>query len=291
MTIRIAHISDTHIGESRPVFNGNFERLAEALRADRPDILINTGDLSLDGADHEADLRRAKVMHEAVGLPWRAIPGNHDIGDSEGIGSARPIDETRRRRYLDVFGEDWWSEDFPGWRLIAVDAQLAGSSLAEAQAQAAFVREAAASAGGRAIALFVHKPLFERSADEAAVGGRFSAADSTSGPDAVPGRHRPAVGGERARASSARDSCSRRTPCLGTLHCVRFARVHAADLWPQGRRLYRASAACRRKLRHSTGRGAGRHDAARSCRRPGSLRRRPGAKALSIGKGRLHHLR
>jgi len=173
MTVRIAHISDTHIGESRPVFNGNFERLAEALRADRPDLVINTGDLSLDGADHEADLRRAKAMHDAVGLPWRAIPGNHDIGDSEGIGSAQPIDEARRRRYLDVFGEDWWLHDIPGWRLIAVDAQLAGSSLAEAEAQATFVRQAVASAAGRAVALFVHKPLFDRSADETLVGGRF----------------------------------------------------------------------------------------------------------------------
>jgi Icc protein len=173
MTVRIAQISDTHIGESRPVFNGNFECLAETLQADRPDLVINTGDLSLDGADHEADLRRALAMHEAVGLPWRAIPGNHDIGDSEGIGSAQPIDGTRRRRYLDVFGEDWWSHDVPGWRLVAINAQLAGSSLAEAQAQAMFVREAVASAAGRAVALFVHKPLFDRSAGETVVGGRF----------------------------------------------------------------------------------------------------------------------
>jgi Icc protein len=72
-----------------------------------------------------------------------------------------------------VFGEDWWSLDVPGWRLIAVDAQLVGASLAEAQTQAAFVREAAASAAGRAVALFVHKPLFDKSADEAVVGGRF----------------------------------------------------------------------------------------------------------------------
>src|SRR5258708_28790998 len=119
MTVRIAHISDTHIGESRPVFNGNFECLAEALRADRPDLVINTGDVSLDGADHEADLRRARAMHEAVGLPWRAIPGNHDIGDSEGIGSAQPIDGTRRRRYLRVFRAGCWSHDVPGWRRTA----------------------------------------------------------------------------------------------------------------------------------------------------------------------------
>jgi hypothetical protein len=220
MAVRIAHISDTHIGESRPVFNANFERLGEALRADRPDLVINTGDLSLDGADNEADLRRAKAMHDAVGRPWCAIPGNHDIGDNEGIGSAQPIDEVRRRRYIEVFGADWWSHDVPGWRLIGIDAQLMGASLAGAQAQAAFVREAAGSAAGRAVVLFVHKPLFDRSAAESAIGGRF-----------LP----PAA---RAQLMQCLQGCALRLVASGHVHQAR--EIHAAG----ARHVWAPSTAC-----------------------------------------------
>ena len=56
MTVRIAQISDTHLSRGRPFFIGNFERIADDLRLRKPDIVINSGDLSLDGADVEDDL-------------------------------------------------------------------------------------------------------------------------------------------------------------------------------------------------------------------------------------------
>ena len=78
-----------------------------------------------------------------------------------------------RARYMRHFGLDYWSLDVPGWRLIAINAQLLGSDLAPAGDQLRFVHDAAAGAKGRAVVLFVHKPLFDVSADEDAITGRF----------------------------------------------------------------------------------------------------------------------
>lgn len=173
MTTTIAQISDTHLSDDRPYFNANFERLAEALRAAKPDLVINTGDATLDGCDREADLRCAKAMHDALGLPYHVIPGNHDTGDSRNVGSRQAIDDVRRERYLEVFGADRWSRDVPGWRLLGINAQLLDSGLAAEAEQAHFLRDALAGAQGRAVALFLHKPLFQHAVEEPQIGSWF----------------------------------------------------------------------------------------------------------------------
>lgn len=173
MTVRVAQISDTHLSETRPFFHANFERVAAHLRSAAPDLVVNSGDLSLDGADSDADLRRAKEMHDAIGPPWLAIPGNHDIGDNQRAVARQPVSDERIARYTAVFGADRWTRDIPGWRLVGVNAQLLGADLPAAAAQRGFVRDAVAGAEGRAIALFIHKPLFNRSAAETTIGGRF----------------------------------------------------------------------------------------------------------------------
>ncbi|HEY4892543.1 MAG TPA: metallophosphoesterase, partial [Reyranella sp.] len=137
MTFRIAQISDTHLSDEKPFFVDNFVRIGEALRAERPDLVLNSGDISLDGASTESDLAAARVLHDAIGLPVRFLPGNHDIGDCQdapahGEGT---IDAGRRARYVTHFGNDWWTLDVPGWRLLGINAQLLGSDLVAAHAQ------------------------------------------------------------------------------------------------------------------------------------------------------------
>lgn len=175
MTFQIAQISDTHLSADKPYFVANFERTGEALRAQRPDLVLNSGDISLDGAASNDDLAEARRLHDALDLTVRYIPGNHDIGDNVDVPHAHSpaIDGGRRARYVRHFGADWWHMDVPGWRLLAINAQLLGSSLEAAAEQEAFVAEAAAGAGGRAVALFVHKPLFDRHDAENEPGGRF----------------------------------------------------------------------------------------------------------------------
>lgn len=167
MSFIVAHITDTHLSSEKPFFVENFRRFGEHLRRAAPDLVVNTGDISINGADSRDDLIVARELHELLGLSWRAVPGNHDIGDNQDVARKQPIDVERHARYLDVFGEDRWTIDVPGWRLLAVNALLLGSDLPQAIEQERHVAEAAAGLDGRALALFLHKPLFFADAGEA----------------------------------------------------------------------------------------------------------------------------
>jgi hypothetical protein len=168
MTFTIAHVSDTHLSREKPFFVENFQRVAEHLRVDAPDLVVNTGDISVNGADLRDDLEYARLLHDDLGRPWRAIPGNHDIGDSQEIAKKQPTNAERHARYRAVFGDDWWTLDVPGWRLLAINALLLGSDLPDAQAQHGFIADAVGGLDGRQLLLFLHKPLFIDAPDEAA---------------------------------------------------------------------------------------------------------------------------
>jgi 3',5'-cyclic AMP phosphodiesterase CpdA len=174
MAFRIAQISDTHLSAAKPFFVANFRRVGEAVARERVDLVVNTGDISLDGASDDADLAEARRLHDVLALPMRYIPGNHDIGDNVEVPALdHPIDDARRARYLSHFGDDWWTIEAPGWLLLGVNAQLLASGLAAAHEQSRFIADAVARAGQGRIALFIHKPLYDAREDEAIVGGRF----------------------------------------------------------------------------------------------------------------------
>jgi 3',5'-cyclic AMP phosphodiesterase CpdA len=175
MTFRIAQISDTHLSNHKPFFVDNFLRIGEALRGDPPDLVLNSGDISLDDASEERDLVTARALHDRLGLPVRFLPGNHDLGDcqtspSHGEGF---IDAERRDRYLRHFGPDWWMLDVPGWRVLGINALLLGSDLGPAAEQDAAIAKAATTLKERRLALFLHKPMFDGDPGETAVTGRF----------------------------------------------------------------------------------------------------------------------
>ena len=175
MTFRIAQISDTHLSDEKPFFVDNFMRIGEALRADRPDLVLNSGDIALDGASSESDLAAARALHDGLDLPVRFLPGNHDLGDCQDASAhgEETISAVRRERYLRHFGADWWSLDVPGWRLLGINAQLLGSDLSAAPEQDAAIADAAAGLGSRRLALFLHRPMFDRDLGETEITGRF----------------------------------------------------------------------------------------------------------------------
>lgn len=195
MTFRLAHISDTHLSDAKPFFVENFTVVAAALAASSPDLVVNTGDVSLDGVAEEGDLLAARRLHETIGLPTRFIPGNHDVGETHDVPGSREtlISASTRERYLRHFGEDFWQLDVPGWRLIAINSQLLASDLDAAAMQLGFVARAAASSAGRRLALLVHKPLFDASPAETAVTGRFVNPGTRSRLLAALGERPPAV--------------------------------------------------------------------------------------------------
>ncbi|PWC29876.1 metallophosphoesterase family protein [Teichococcus aestuarii] len=159
MAFRVAQISDTHLSAAHPEFTANFAHLAEHLRAVRPDLVLHTGDVSAHGELAIDDLRFARAQMDGLGLDWLAVPGNHDVGNDTVLGGATPADAARLARWRETFGMDWHRRDIPGWRVIGLDTLITTAGLPESEAQFAFLEEALATADGRRIALFQHKPL------------------------------------------------------------------------------------------------------------------------------------
>lgn len=177
MAFSLVQVSDTHLSPNRPQYTDNWRLVAAAVTALQPDLVVHTGDLTRDGADSDDDLVYARAEMDALPLPWLAIPGNHDVGDdpasAQDSSTPQEILPVRLERYRRVFGDDYWCRDMDGWRLIGLNTQLCNSDMAEEAEQAAFLDEAVASAEGRSIALFVHKPLFARAPDVQDDGSKF----------------------------------------------------------------------------------------------------------------------
>lgn len=70
----LAHVSDLHFGR---IDRRAAAALADDLRAHAPDLVIVSGDLT-QGA-HHSEFRAAREYLDDLGLPWFAVPGNHDV--------------------------------------------------------------------------------------------------------------------------------------------------------------------------------------------------------------------
>lgn len=71
---RFAHVSDLHFGQHDPAVA---DALAADLRAQQPDVVVVSGDLTQRARDTE--FRDALAWLDALGLRWLAVPGNHDL--------------------------------------------------------------------------------------------------------------------------------------------------------------------------------------------------------------------
>lgn len=167
MPIIVAQISDAHLGPRTTVFQANMARIEAVLHADPPAALVASGDLSLDGADRDADLSfAASALRRAAGrAPLLAIPGNHDVGSTRETMPTQVVDEARLARWDAMLGADRFIQDLDGpggesWRLIGLNTEIMGTGLAREAEQAGFVATALEGLGRRRIALFLHKPPF-----------------------------------------------------------------------------------------------------------------------------------
>jgi 3',5'-cyclic AMP phosphodiesterase CpdA len=120
MTFRLIQISDTHLSPCKAHFTDNWTPLARWVVNEHPDLVIHTGDVTVDGADVEEDMRCSAELMRGVGVRFRAVPGNHDVGDAGHIHQS--VNEERLQRWRTHFGPDRWVEDIEDWRLIGLDA-------------------------------------------------------------------------------------------------------------------------------------------------------------------------
>ena len=172
--LRIAHISDTHLSREKPWFAPNLDAIVARLSARPPDLIINTGDIALDGVERTDDLAFGRERHAAFDAPILTVPGNHDLGDNPWTGEGdHSITDARLACYRDAFGDDFWLADAGSWALLGLDAQVFGSGLAAEREQWAFLESVPARVAGRFLAVFLHKPLFDAHVDEDVVTHRY----------------------------------------------------------------------------------------------------------------------
>ncbi|MGO7624053.1 hypothetical protein ACC687_38705, partial [Rhizobium ruizarguesonis] len=60
-------ITDTHFSPAKPHFNGNWSPLLTWIEETGSDLIVHTGDLTVDGADKDADML-PKLIQVADGL-------------------------------------------------------------------------------------------------------------------------------------------------------------------------------------------------------------------------------
>jgi alkaline phosphatase D len=164
----ILQVSDTHLSPRNGLFLENLEALRQLALREAPDLTVFTGDLSLDGADRDGDMDFAAERLRAFPGPLMFLPGNHDVGSHPTNMPHQIVDARRLARFTARFGPGRGLVDLPGWRVIGLDTEVLDSDLPEEHAQAAFLQEAAATAGDRRLAVFQHKPVFIGQPEDAA---------------------------------------------------------------------------------------------------------------------------
>ena len=171
---RLTQISDTHLARRLQKLTDNFHRVSEHIDATRPDLVINSGDLAFDAPTSRDDLKFAKELHDALPVPCRHLPGNHDIGDNPtAVGPApkQPATEKERQNYLSVIGEDRWRFDAAGWSFIGLNSLIMNTGIESEAEQFGWLASELRRINGRPVALFLHKPLYLNTPDDAETEG------------------------------------------------------------------------------------------------------------------------
>ena len=162
----ILQLSDAHLSPRNALFRQNVDRIRGLADRIKPDLVVATGDLSLDGADRAEDLAFAAALHGGFPGRFLALPGNHDIGSHPHTMPHQPVDPARLDRFRDHLGMGRGLVDFEGWRIIGLNSEVMGTGLEEEAAQLRFLDRALDSVGERRIALFLHKPVFVTTRDD-----------------------------------------------------------------------------------------------------------------------------
>jgi len=160
---RLTQISDTHLARRLSRLTANFEHLSDYIDTTRPDLVVNTGDMTFDAPTSPDDLEFARSLHEALPVPCRCLPGNHDIGDNPtqaGPPPSHPVNEKDRQTYIATFGDDRWRFEAAGWCFIGLNSLVMNSGLVSEAEQFDWLASELASTRGKPVALFLHKPVF-----------------------------------------------------------------------------------------------------------------------------------
>jgi len=155
-------VSDSHLSALTPDALANWDVVVGYIDDFEPDLVIHLGDLTADASHDPVELVAAREQLDRLTVPWRAIPGNHDIGDNprRGMPGDATVNPDRLAHWRETIGHDWWSCEIGAWTLLAVDAQLFGSGLEAERAQWIWLAQQVAQVPHDGpVGLLTHKPL------------------------------------------------------------------------------------------------------------------------------------
>ena len=101
---RVIQVSDTHLAQEPKFALQNWQKLVAHIRRREPDLVIHTGDVSMDGVRFPEQLQQARDCHSDLGAPFLVLPGNHDVGELPGAaGELEPeVCEAACQRFIDT---------------------------------------------------------------------------------------------------------------------------------------------------------------------------------------------
>ena len=165
--LRLVQVSDTHLSATHAWFVDNFQIFATLMAKRPPDLIVHTGDVAFNGPDAPDDLTFGHAALTRLPAPWRAIPGNHDVGETpRDVATKQPVTAARLAAWDALFGRGFWRMRFGDWRLVGVNTALLGSGLAAEREQDAFFSEALAPGALGPAMVFAHIPPFLDNAEE-----------------------------------------------------------------------------------------------------------------------------
>ena len=160
--MKLVLVSDTHLTSRTAAFGDNWAVVRAWIEASAPDVVVNLGDITADGAGDSRELSAARAAFAGLRPDVRFIPGNHDIGDNPiepGAPNDHPLDPQRLADYRRLFGPDRWSLEWGPWQIVGLNAQLFATGTDAENEQFAWLEERLRDRRGR-LGVMLHKPLF-----------------------------------------------------------------------------------------------------------------------------------
>ncbi len=171
----VVQVSDAHLSPEHAFPTENWQIAARHINELGPDLVIHTGDTTVDGVGNPEQLEFAKEQFALLDAEVLVIPGNHDVGELESHGNRlEPVVSAESCvRFETCFGQDRFVRDTQHWRIVGLNALVLGSGLDIEEDHWAFLDDALSAAGGRRIALFLHKPLFATAPGDGSRGAHY----------------------------------------------------------------------------------------------------------------------
>ena len=162
------HITDPQFGFVDPknftVEAANFEKTIAKVNQLKPKFIVITGDM-VNHLSIQAQIDKFNSIYQKLdtGIAGYLVAGNHDV-------KTIPTENTLNT-YRKIFGKDWYSYEFNGWKFIVLNTSIIKNSdsvTAERDLQLSWLKnELATTPATEQIMVFQHYPFYLKTPDEA----------------------------------------------------------------------------------------------------------------------------